>query len=97
MPGHLWRSTGPVIVGKPVASTFSLADVCEAWSVSAVVGDVREDATTGWNIEVTALRVVRQAITFRLRWVRFAALRQQFTQIPWRAATRFGFRMRTSS
>jgi len=89
MPGHLWRSTGPVIVGKPVASTFSLADVCEAWSVSAVVGDVREDATTGWNIEVTALRVVRQAITFRLRWVRFAALRQQFTQVPLESSNAF--------
>jgi hypothetical protein len=88
-PGNLWRSTGPVIVGKPVASTFSLADACEAWSVSAVVGDIREDATTGWNIEVTALRVVREAITFRLRWVRFAALRRQFTQVPLESSKAF--------
>ena len=81
-PGGIWRSTGPVTIGKPTASTFSLGDNCTAWSVSSRVGDVRDDATTAWNIETTAIRVVRDAITFRLRWVRYAALRQQFDQIP---------------
>ena len=81
-PGNIWRSSGSVIVGKPVATTFSRGENCAAWSVSSAVGDVREDATTAWNIETTAIRVVRDAITFRLRWVRYAALRQQFDQIP---------------
>ena len=88
-PGNIWLSTGPVTVGKPVASTFSLGDVCAAWSVSSVVGDTRDDATTAWNIEVTALRVVREAITFRLRWVRFAALKQQFTHVPLESSKAF--------
>jgi hypothetical protein len=81
-PGRIWRSTGPVMIGKPTVSTFSLGDNCASWSVSARVGDIREDATTAWNIETTAIRVFRNAITFRLRWVRYAALRQQFDQIP---------------
>jgi hypothetical protein len=81
-PGGIWFSRWPVIVGKPLASTFSLGDNCEAWSVSSRVGDVRDDATTAWNIETTPIRIVHGAITFRLRWVRYAALRQQFDQIP---------------
>ena len=81
-PGNIWFITAPVIVGRPVPSTFSLGDNCAAWSVSSRVGDVRDDATTAWNVETTPIRVVRDAITFRLRWVRYAALRQQFDQIP---------------
>ena len=88
-PGGIWRSTGPVIIGKPTVSTFSLGDNCAAWSVSSRVGDVRDDATTAWNIETTAIRVVRGAITFRLRWVRYAALRQQFDQIPLESSKAF--------
>jgi hypothetical protein len=82
IPGRIWLSTGPINVGRPTAGTFSVADNCAAWSVSGVLGDVRDDATTAWNIEVTPTRVVRQAITFRLRWVRYAALRRQFDQVP---------------
>ena len=88
-PGNIWHSTGSVIVGRPVATTFSRAENCAAWSVSSAVGDVREDATTAWNIETTAIRVVRDAITFRLRWVRYAALRQQFDQIPLESSKAF--------
>ena len=68
---------------------FSRGENCAAWSVSSAVGDVREDATTAWNIETTAIRVVRDAITFRLRWVRYAALRQQFDQIPLESSKAF--------
>jgi hypothetical protein len=81
-PVGVWRSTGPVVIGSPTTSTFSIGDNCEGFSVSSVRGDVGENATTAWNIEVTPIRVVRDAVTFRLRWVRFAALRQQLDQVP---------------
>jgi len=88
-PVGVWRSTGPVIVGKPTLSTFSVGDNCEGFTVSSVRGDVGENATTAWNIEVTPLHVVRDAVTFRLRWVRFAALRQQFDQVPLESSKAF--------
>ena len=33
-PGGVWRSTGPVVIGKPVSSTYSFGTTCEAWMVS---------------------------------------------------------------
>jgi hypothetical protein len=71
-----WRSTGPVTIGKVVNSTFSFGDSCEAFGISSA-NDLRDDATTAWKIEITALRVVGDAVTFRLRWTKFAGLRQQ--------------------
>ena len=88
-PVGVWGSTGPVIIGRTVAFTFSLGNSCDAFAVSAVRGDVREDATAAWNIEVTAIRVVRDAVTFRLHWVRFAGLRQQFDQVPLESSKAF--------
>ena len=79
-PVGVWWSTGPVVTGKPLTSTFSIADTCEAFSVSSD-GSLRENATAAWKIEVTPIRVVRDAVTFRLRWIRFAALRQQVDQV----------------
>jgi hypothetical protein len=79
-PGGVWRSTGPVVVGKPVSSTFSFGDTCEAWAVSSQTS-LREDATTAWKIEVTPIRIKGRAVTFRLRWVRVAGLKQQLDQI----------------
>ena len=88
-PGGIWRSTGPVMIGKPTASTFSLGDNCAAWSVSSRVGDVRDDATTAWNIETTPIRVVRDAITPHSG---SSSIRSR-----WAAARPFGCRTRTSS
>ena len=52
-------------------------------SRSAPPGQLRETTRRPrGDIEVTPIRVVRDAVTFRLRWVRFAALRQQFDQVP---------------
>jgi hypothetical protein len=71
-PLNMWRSTGAVVIGQTTHSGFSWAEKsCEAWGVSAKVNDFRDDATVGWNIELTPLRVVGDAVTFRLRWVRF--------------------------
>ena len=82
-PVGVWFSTGPVNIGKKVAGTFSFAgSSCEGWAVSSLRTDVREDATTAWNIELTPVRVVRDAVTFRMRWARFAGLKQQLDQVP---------------
>jgi hypothetical protein len=75
-----WFSTGPVIIGKPATSTFSWGNTCEAFAVSSD-GSLRDDATTAWKIELTPVRVVADAVTFRLRWVRVAALRQQLDRL----------------
>jgi hypothetical protein len=80
-PVGVWRSTGPLVIGKPTTSTISVGDHCEGFMVSSA-GEVGENATTAWNVEVTPIRVVRDAVTFRLRWVRFAAIKQQFDQVP---------------
>jgi hypothetical protein len=80
-PVGVWLSTGPVVIGRPVAGTFSFGSTCNAFAVSSVRSEVREDATTAWHVEVTPVRVVRDAVTFRLRWVRVAALKQQLDQI----------------
>ena len=84
-----WFSTGPVAIGKPVISTFSFGSTCEAFAVSSD-GSLREDATTAWKIEVTPIRVVTDAVTFRLRWVRVAALRQQLNQLKLDAGKALG-------
>jgi hypothetical protein len=75
-PVGVWYSTGPVVIGKPAISTFSYGNTCEAFAVSAD-GSLRDDATTAWKLELTPTRVVDDAVTFRLRWVRVAAARQQ--------------------
>ena len=66
-PVGVWRSTGPVVIGKPVISTYSVGEACEAFAVSSD-GSLREDATAAWKIELTPMRVVGDAVTFRLRW-----------------------------
>lgn len=66
-PLGVWRSTGPVVIGKPVMSTFSVGETCEAFAVSSD-GSFIENATAAWRIELTPTRVVRDAVTFRLRW-----------------------------
>jgi len=66
-PVGVWRSTGPVVIGKPVTSTFSVGETCEAFAVSSD-GSLRENATAAWRVELTPTRGVRDAVTFRLRW-----------------------------
>ena len=66
-PVGVWFSTGPVAIGKRVTSTFSVGETCDAFSVSSD-GSLRERATAAWRIDVTPTRVVRDAVTFRLRW-----------------------------
>jgi hypothetical protein len=66
-PVGVWFSTGPVAIGKPVTSTFSVGEACDAFSVSSD-GSLRDHATAAWRIDVTPTRIVGDAVTFRLRW-----------------------------
>jgi hypothetical protein len=79
-PVGVWFSTGPVVIGKPATSTFSFGNTCEAFAVSSD-GSLRDDATTAWKLELTPTRVVGNAVTFRLRWVRMAGIRQQLDRL----------------
>jgi len=78
-PEGVWR-TSVVIIGKPVYSFYSFGNTCEAWAVSSQAW-AREDATAAWKIETTPIRVEKNAVTFRLRWVRLAEMRQQLDQL----------------
>jgi hypothetical protein len=66
-PVGVWFSTGPVVIGKRVTSTFSVGETCDAFSVSSD-GSLRANATAAWRIDVTPTRVVGDAVTLRLRW-----------------------------
>jgi len=66
--GISW-GTGPLTIGKPGVGVFSMFG-CGYFSVTIPPNIFKEDATVGWRVEVTPLKVVNQAVTFRLRWVR---------------------------
>ena len=76
----VWYSTGPLVIGKPRTTTFSFAGACEAFAVSSD-GSLIDDATAAWRVELTPLRVVKDAVTFRLRWVRVSAPHQLLNQL----------------
>ena len=76
----LWYGTGPLVIGKPRPTTFSFASACEAFAVSSD-GSLIDDATVAWRVELTPLHVVKDAVTFRLRWIRVAAPRQLLNQL----------------
>ena len=63
------RRTGPLTIGKPSVSVFSMFG-CGYFSVTIPPNSFKEDATAGWRVEITPLKVVKHAVTFRLRWVR---------------------------
>lgn len=53
--------------GKTVRHGFSLRPDRCIWAVSRVV---EQDADLGWAVEITPVRVVNDAVTFRLFWAR---------------------------
>ena len=61
--------TGPMTVGKPAVGVFSMFN-CGYFSVTIPPNSFKEDATAGWRVEITPLRAVNHAVTFRLRWIR---------------------------
>lgn len=64
-----WRGTGPLVIGTPTVGVIS-AHGCGNFSITLPPHTFGEKATVGWRVEVTPLRIVNHAVTFRLRWVR---------------------------
>ncbi len=62
-------STGPIAIGKTTTSQFSFKD-CGYFLVSGPGRGFIEEATTAWKVEVTPTRLVGDAVSFRLHWVR---------------------------
>jgi len=65
----VWRGTGTVTLGTPTVGVFSMFD-CGYFSVTIPPHPFEDHASAGWRVEVTPLKVVNHAVTFRLRWVR---------------------------
>jgi hypothetical protein len=65
----VWRGTGPLTIGSPTVGVFSMFD-CGYFSVTIPPHPFNENATARWRVEITPLKVVNHAVTFRLRWVR---------------------------
>jgi hypothetical protein len=66
--GASWR-TGPLTIGKPGVGVFSMFG-CGGFLVTIPPNSFKDDATAGWRVEITPLKILRHAVTFRLRWVR---------------------------
>lgn len=62
----VWFGTGPLIIGKPTVGVFSMHG-CGYFTVTVPPNRFEENATVGWRVEVTPMRVVNHAVTFRLR------------------------------
>jgi hypothetical protein len=65
----VWFGTGPLIIGKPAVGVFSMHG-CGYFTATIPPNSFEENATAGWRVELTPMRVVNHAVTFRLRWVR---------------------------
>jgi hypothetical protein len=64
-----WRSTGQLAIGTPVVGVFSMSG-CGGFSITVPPHGFEKGATAGWRVEITPLKVVNHAVTFRLRWIR---------------------------
>ena len=65
---RVYGGANPNEAGKTVRHGFSLAaQPCDYWRASRVV---TPDAHFGWAVEITPVRVVEDAVTFRLTWAR---------------------------
>jgi hypothetical protein len=56
-------------IGSPTVGVFYMHG-CGYFGVTVPPNSFKEDATAGWRVEVTPLKIVNHAVTFRLRWVR---------------------------
>jgi hypothetical protein len=68
-PAGVTRGTGPLKIGEPTVGVFSISG-CGYFSLTVPPHSFPENATAGWRVEVTPLKVVNHAVTFRLRWLR---------------------------
>lgn len=69
-PAGVTFTTGPLKIGHAATASFSVRP-CGYFSLNAGPPYAfAENAIAGWRIELTPLRVVEHAVTFRLRWMR---------------------------
>ena len=61
--------TGPMTIGQPAVGIFSMSG-CRGFSLTIPPHSFADNATAGWRVELTPLKIVKHAVTFRLRWVR---------------------------
>ena len=59
----------PLVIGKPGVGVFSMRG-CGYFTVTIPPNPFEENATAGWRVEITPLKIVNHAVTFRLRWTR---------------------------
>jgi hypothetical protein len=63
------RGYGPPAIGTTTVGIFSFAG-CRRFTVTRPPETFEKEADAGWRVEITPLKVVDHAVTFRLRWVR---------------------------
>lgn len=56
-------------IGTTAVRIFSFAE-CRRFSITHPPDTFRKEADAGWRVEITPLKVVDHAVTFRLRWMR---------------------------
>jgi hypothetical protein len=68
---HAGVSWGPgkLTVGKSSIGIFSMRD-CGYFTAATSANPFEENATAGWRVEITPIKIVDHAVTFRLRWTR---------------------------
>jgi hypothetical protein len=65
----VWFGANPRTTGKTTVGLFSMFG-CGYFAVTVPPQAFEDNATAAWRVEITPLRVVNHAVTFRLRWVR---------------------------
>jgi hypothetical protein len=68
-PAGVTRGTGPLKIGQPTVAVFSVSG-CGGFALTVPPHSFEENATFGWRVEMTPLKVVNHSVTFRLRWLR---------------------------
>jgi hypothetical protein len=68
LAGVSW-GPGKLTVGKSSIGIFSMRD-CGYFTAATAANPFEENATAGWRVEITPIRIVDHAVTFRLRWTR---------------------------
>jgi hypothetical protein len=69
-PAGVRFTTGPLKIGEAASAMFSVTGCgyfSLKWGPPFTFADA---ATAGWRVEITPLKVVNHAVTFRLRWTR---------------------------
>jgi len=68
-PAGITWGPGRLTVGKPSVGVFSVRD-CGYFTATMPPHSFEENATAGWRVEITPIKITKPAVTVRLRWVR---------------------------